>query len=119
MTDKPELKISANQYDVPFSAHWDEMGWPLPDLTDGEHQSIQWKLRYAQEHLTHSEALGAAWMIAAYHDLIMLPSSKRTKIASVLKKLTETWYKTVTDQLEEHIEKARQVVSALESYETR
>lgn len=93
MSEKPELKISVTKDGVPYYAHWDGMGWPLPDLTDGETDSVQWKLRYAQEHLTKSEALTAAAIIVAYYELIMLPSSRRNKVAGVLKNLTKLWHK--------------------------
>lgn len=61
---------------APLYTHFDGMAWPLPGETS-------WRLRYNQP--SRSDALHAASIVEAYHELIRCPEKKRRKVIRELR----------------------------------
>lgn len=51
------------------------MTWPNPQHAG----DLEWKLRYAEKHVTRGEQLTAASILAAYRELVDMPAKRRAK----------------------------------------
>ena len=54
---------------------FDGMCWPNPEHAE----SLDWRVRYAPEHLTRGEHLTLASIAAAYCELVAMPQRKRNR----------------------------------------
>ena len=69
------------------------MTWPNPEHAG----DLEWKMRYALEHVTRGEQLTAASILAAYRELVAMPQKKRNqRISQIIKAVQEQCSSTRT-----------------------
>lgn len=69
------------------SVAFSEMAWPRAGNYGGD---VEWRLRHAREHVTPSDMVVAASIIAAYRNLVHCPERKRRLVVRALRQVERT-----------------------------
>ena len=71
----------------PSWAAFNDMTWPRAGNYGGD---VEWRLRHAREHVTPSDMVVAASILAAYRELVHCPERKRRLVVRALREVERT-----------------------------
>jgi len=69
------------------SVAFNEMAWPRAGNYGGD---VEWRLRHARDHVTPSDMVMAASILAAYRELVHCPERKRRLVVRALRRVEMT-----------------------------